>query len=249
MLGQFLEFSFAAQPLVDAFELHRSLGFRPIEVGDLLSAPYVALSDGTVTIGLHDREQPGPRLTFVRPQLRGYVRGLRRIGIEIEHARLADDEFNEIVFSDPSGQSVALLEARTFAPAAREERGASVCGEFLEYSVPAASVERSRAFWEALGLTPVEQGAEPHRWLRLAGHGIVLGLHEAAFRPGISFRSDQLAARVEYLKAKGVGVRSAGAPLTERAGESATLLGAGGQPIYLVEEKAVEERGPEATAL
>jgi len=75
MLGQFLEFSFAAQPLAKAFEVYRSLGYRPIDVGDQLRDPYVALSDGTVTVGLHEREQPGPRLTFVRPRLRDYVRG------------------------------------------------------------------------------------------------------------------------------------------------------------------------------
>src|SRR5882672_8971595 len=142
MLGQFLEFSFAAQPLAKAFEVYRSLGYRPIDVGDQLRDPYVALSDGTVTVGLHEREQPGPRLTFVRPRLRDYVRGVRRIGIEIEHAHLADDEFNEVVFSDPSGQSVALLEARTFAPVEWEGRHVTACGEFLEYSVATDSVER-----------------------------------------------------------------------------------------------------------
>src|SRR5262249_24560535 len=154
MLGQFLEFSFAAQPLSEGFELYRTLGFRPIDVGDQLADPYVALSDGTITLGLHDREQTAPRLTFVRPQLRDYVRGLRRIGVEIERARLADDEFNEIVFSDPNGQSVALLEARTFAPATWDQRSQSLCGEFLEYSVPVGSVGSSREFWEPLGLVP-----------------------------------------------------------------------------------------------
>ena len=58
MLGQFLEFSFAARPLAAAFEFYRSLGFTPIPVGDQLRDPYVALFDGDVAVGLHDRDQP-----------------------------------------------------------------------------------------------------------------------------------------------------------------------------------------------
>src|SRR5262245_31677622 len=116
MLGQFLEFSLSAEPLARAFEFYRSLGFQPVTVGDQLEHPYVALSDGGVAIGLHARPQDGPLLTFVRPQLRDYARALRRAGIELEQAALADDEFNRVLFADPSGQRVALLEARTFAP-------------------------------------------------------------------------------------------------------------------------------------
>ena len=44
MLGQFLEFSFSAEPLARAFEFYRSLGFQPVTVGDQLKDPYVALS-------------------------------------------------------------------------------------------------------------------------------------------------------------------------------------------------------------
>jgi catechol 2,3-dioxygenase-like lactoylglutathione lyase family enzyme len=192
MLGQFLEFSLAADPLLHAFEFYRSLGFKPVEVGDQLKDPYVALSDGGVAIGLHARPQSGPLLTFVRPRLRDYVRGLRRFGVELEHAALADDEFNHVLFSDPNGQQVALLEARTFAPGDWDAHNVRACGEFLEYSVPTHSIERSRAFWETLGLAPVASGESPHPWQRLAGRGLVLGLHEAGFKAGLTFQSEQL---------------------------------------------------------
>jgi catechol 2,3-dioxygenase-like lactoylglutathione lyase family enzyme len=236
MLGQFLEFSLAAEPLAPAYEFYLSLGFKPVETGDLLKDPYVALSDGGVAIGLHARPQSGPLLTFVRPQLRAYVRGLRRIGIELDHSALTDHEFNHVLFSDPNGQQIALLEARTFAPADWSERSVRACGEFLEYSVPTHSIERSRAFWEALGFAPVASGESPHPWQRLAGRGLVLGLHEAGFKPGLAFRTGELGPRLEYLRAQRVDAR-AGAPLADRGRDSATLPSPGGMSIYILEAR------------
>jgi len=234
MLGQFLELSLAAEPLADSFEFYRSLGFQPVEVGDQLTDPYVALFDGGVAIGLHARPQSGPLLTFVRPQLRDYARALRRIGVELEHAALADDEFNRVLFSDPSGQQIALLEARTFAPGDWNRQNVRACGDFLEYSLPTHSLELSRSFWEALGLAPVASGDAPHPWLRLAGRGLVLGLHEAGFKPGLSFQAAEIDARIEYLRARHIDVR-AGSPLAERGRASGTLPCPGGASIYLVE--------------
>ena len=236
MVGQFLEFSLAAEPLADAFEFYRSLGFQPVTTGDQLKDPYVALSDGGVAIGLHARAQSGPRLTFVRPRLRDYVRALRRIGVELEHAALADDEFNHVEFCDPNGQQVSLLEARTFTPGEWNRQNVRACGEFLEYSVPTHSIERSRAFWEALGLAPVASGDAPHPWLRLAGRGLALGLHEAGFKPGLSFQAVELDARLEYLRAQHIDART-GSPLAERGRESATLPCPGGGSIYLLETR------------
>jgi len=236
MLGQFLEFSLSVEPLARAFEFYRSLGFQPVTVGDQLEHPYVALSDGGVTIGLHSRPQDGPLLTFVRPQLRDYSRALRRAGIELEHAALADDEFNRVLFADPSGQRIALLEARTFAPSEWNRHNVRACGEFLEYSVPTHSLERSRAFWETLGFAVVAQGDAPQPWVRLAGRGLVIGLHQAGFRPGLSFRSERLDARLEYLRAQGIDSKP-GAPVAERGRESATLSSPDGSSIYLVEAR------------
>jgi len=234
MLGQFLEFSFAARPLAGAFGFYRSLGFTSISVGDQLRDPYVALFDGDVAIGLHDRDLPGPVLTFVRPQLRDYVRAIRRTRIEIEEAHLADDEFNHVRFSDPNGQAIELLEARTFAPGEWNRQNVSACGRFLEYSLATHSLDESRAFWEPLGFAPLADGQSPHSWLRLAGHGLVLGLHQARFRSGLCFRSDQLEARLEYLRALGISVRSGG-PHSERLREAAMLSAPDGEAIYLVE--------------
>ena len=236
MLGQFLEFSLSAEPLAGAFEFYRSLGFQAVTVGDQLEHAYVALSDGGVAIGLHARPQDGPLLTFVRPQVRDYARALRRAGVELERAALADDEFNHLLFADPSGQRIALIEARTFAPAEWNRRAVRACGEFLEYSIPTHSLERSRAFWETLGFKAMAQGDAPQPWVRLGGRGLVIGLHAAGFRPGLTFLSEQLDARLQYLRAQGVDSK-AGAPVVERGRESATLICPDGSSIYFIEAR------------
>jgi catechol 2,3-dioxygenase-like lactoylglutathione lyase family enzyme len=234
MVGHFLELSIAAQPLAASFEFYQALGFRNLPVGDSLPNPYLVLFDGNVSIGLHDREQPAPALTFVRPGLKEYVRALRRLGIELQYAHLADNEFNRVGFADPTGQPVALLEARTFTPGDWNPQNVAPCGEFLEYSLPTQSLTESREFWTALGFVSTAAGNAPHPWERVAGHGLTLGLHEAHFKPGLSFRSPHLDARLAYLHAKGVMGRT-GSPIADRDQASATLTAPEGTVIYLFE--------------
>lgn len=237
MLGQFLEFAFAARPLAPSLEFYRSLGFRTIPVGDLLAEPYAAFFDGTIAIGIHERDPngDGPALTFVRPQLKGYVRALRHLGIPIERAHLADDEFHRLDLLDPNGQVITLIEARTFSPGDWDAHNVCACGEFLEYSIATDSLPQSRAFWESLGLVAIAAGETPHAWLRMAGHGLVLGLHDARFRAGLTFRSQQVGARIEYLKAKGLEPKTT-APLAAAAQRAATLVAPEGTALYLLEE-------------
>lgn len=238
MLGQFLEYSVASRPLAASFELLETLGFESIPVGDTLPDPYLVYFDGSVAIGLHDREQPGPQLTFVRPGLRDYVRPLRRLGLTLTHEHLRDHEFNSIGFVDPGGQEVVLLEARTFPPGEWEPKNVAICGEFFELSVPATDLDASSRFWRTLGLVDVAYGETPHRWRRLEGHGLSLGLHEVHCRPGLSFRCQDLGARVAYLHAKGFSARN-GTPLTDRGQPSATLSGLDGTDFYLFETGAL----------
>ncbi len=237
MLGQFLEYSVAARPLAPSYEFFESLGFASIPVSDTLPHPYLVSFDGTVAIGLHDRPQTGPRLTFVRPGLRDYVRPLRRLGIEILDARLRDNEFNSIGFTDPGGQEAVLIEARTFPPGDMSRHNVAICGEFFEVTLPAANLDESSAFWRALGLAVVASGEAPHRWQRLTGRGLTLGLHETHCAPGLSFRCRDLQARLEYLHLKGLTARS-GTPIADRAQPSATLSGPEGTHLYLFEKGA-----------
>ena len=203
-------------------------------MADTLPDPYVVLFDGAVAIGLHDREQAGPRLTFVRPGLRDYVRPLRRLGLVVEHEHLRDNEFNSVAFHDPGGQEIELIEARTFPPGDWDAHNVAACGEFLELSLPAIELGESSRFWQELGLAVTAQGDAPHRWQRLQGRGLTLGLHETHCRPGLSFRCLDLTARSDYLRAKGLTLR-AGNPLADRAQPTATLTAPDGTLLYLFE--------------
>ena len=237
MLGQFLEYSIAAQPLATSFEFFEALGFASISVSDNLPDPYLVYFDGAIAVGLHDRPQAGPQLTFVRPSLKDYARPLRRLGVDIAHEHLRDNEFNSIGFSDPGGQEIVLLEARTFPPGEWDERNVAICGELIEVTLPAVELAASSRFWLALGMTVVASGHTPHPWQRLAGHGMTLGLHETHCAPGLSFRCDDLQARLEYLGAKGLAARKS-APIADREQTSATLVGPEGAHLYLFEKRA-----------
>lgn len=237
MLGRFLEYSTSARPLGASFEFYRALGFASIPVGDTLPEPYVVLFDGAVTVGLHDREEPQAALTFVRPELRAYVRALRRLELELDYEYLGDGEFNRVGFTDPAGQAITLVEARTFPPAAWDAHGLLACGEFLEVTLPATELERSSEFWQALGFARVDGGEAPHAWQRLTGYGVTIGLHEVHCRPGLSFRCTDLEARCEYLRAKGLAPRS-GTAIAEHAQPSATLSAPEGTQLYLLEKGA-----------
>ena len=232
MIGQFLECSVAAQPLAPSFEFYSALGFTSIPVADTLPHPYLVFFDGQIAIGLHDRDQPGPLLTFVRPSLKDYVRALRRHHIALDEAHLADHEFHRVRFADVTGQSLELLEARTFPPGDWNRQHISACGRFLEYSLPTDSLETARTHWQTLGFAPTAEGDAPHPWVRLEGHGLVLGLHQTHFRPGLCFRAPNLAGRLESLRAKGIATRG-GNPIATRDQHAATLIAPEGTSIYL----------------
>lgn len=236
MLGRLLEFSLTASPIAPALEFFHTLGFEELPGGDLLATPHVAVWDGSATVGLHDRELAEPALTFVRPSLVDYLRGLRHAGVDVEYQHLGDDEFNEAAFRDPSDQLVVMLEARTSSPGVWHADRVAACGKLVEYSLATHSIEGSRAFWEKLGFVCIATGDEPHAWARLAGHGLTLGLHHTtAFRAALCYASHPLEGRIEYLKAKGLDVRY-GTPLRSAKRNSASLLGPGDMPIYMLDE-------------
>ena len=237
MLGRFLEFSVGSQPLAASFEFFESLGFQSIPVNDSLAHPYLVCFDGAIAVGLHERPQGGPQLTFVRPRLRDYVRPLRRLGVALTYEHLADNEFHLAGFCDPGGHEAVLVEARTFPPGEWDARKVAICGEFLEITLPALQLDEACRFWQALGLTAHASGEAPHRWRRLVGFGLTLGLHETHCAAGLSFRCEGLQARLEYLRAKGLAAR-AGTPLADRGQASATLTAPGGTPLYLFEQGA-----------
>jgi catechol 2,3-dioxygenase-like lactoylglutathione lyase family enzyme len=233
MLGQLLEFAVHAPRSVATLELYEELGFQGLPVAEVPAAPFAAMWDGRITIGLHDAGVDGLVPTFARSDLKARVRALRHLGVELEIEELADDQFHRVAFRDPNGRLITLVEARTFSPAPRAAARICALGAFLEWSVATRSVQESEAFWTALGLERTAASDGPLRYVRLAGHGLVVGFYEqSGGADGLTYRAPSLAARVEYLAAKNVRVTQS-APFVPPGVQGATLVLPEKTVIYL----------------
>lgn len=222
MLGRLLEFAVHAEPTAETIAAYDGLGFESVPVEAVRGGPYAAMCN-EIVFGLRAEPLDGPAPVFVRPDLKMYVRGLRHLGIELELAELADDDFNRAAFRDPSGRLVLLVEARTFSPPPPAPQRVVACGHFLEWSAATHSVEDSERFWAALGLEKIAAGLEPHPWVRMAGRGIVAGFHETArFSSALTFAAPGIEARIEFLQAKNLHARH-GAPVAAPGEGAATV--------------------------
>jgi catechol 2,3-dioxygenase-like lactoylglutathione lyase family enzyme len=210
MLGRFLELSVATPRVLDAWQYYQRLGFVAATVADTWPHRYAALTDGRITVGLHDVAQAPPTLTYVRPQLARHATAFAAAGIEFERCVLGEDAFNEAQFLDPDGLPVRLLEARTYSPPPTARPG--VLGWFEEIALPVADLERARAYWERLGFVAAAEGSAPWPHLSLTSDTLSLGLYLTRELPGptLVFSSDTPAAVRAQLVAAGI---EPGAPL------------------------------------
>src|SRR5438067_13917455 len=89
--GTFHEVSFAVLDVRAAVEFYERLGFTQATTTDTLSHPYGVLSDGRLSVGLHQRRGRSPVLTFVRPGIAGWVPQLTDAGIRSEERRVGKE--------------------------------------------------------------------------------------------------------------------------------------------------------------
>jgi catechol 2,3-dioxygenase-like lactoylglutathione lyase family enzyme len=207
MLGRFLEIGIATADIRASVEFYERLGFSQAPTGDVWPHPYGVLTDGRACIGLHQSRLESPALTFVRPGVAAHVAALERLGIELSTVNTGSEVFNEVGFRDPAGQSVRLLEARTYSPAARSALETSRCGEFRRLSLPAADAQRVRHFWETLGFIAGDEQAQPYPHLSLRSDAIELALHPPRFfaKPLLVFGDTGMPARLAHLRELGIG--------------------------------------------
>lgn len=206
MLGRFLEVSVQTPDIRASVEFYEALGFSQCETGDTWKHPYGVLTDGTLTLGLHQYGFPSPSLTFVKPDVASHAARLAAAGHTLAFQRLDPDTFNEIGLRDPAAQMLAILEARTFSPSDRARDAVSSCGAFVAYSIPAADFAHSVAFWTSLGYTAEEERDSPYPHRDLASPELALSLHRPRFsdRPLLVFRSTDFAARIARIEARGI---------------------------------------------
>ena len=204
MLGRFLEVSVSASDVPASLAFYESLGFVQAAVGDAWSYPYAVVTDGRLHLGLHGNAFESPTLTWVQPGLAAHAPRLQALGIDFEFVRLGEEAFHEIRFADPSSQRITLIEARTFSPPPIRANFASRLGYFEEFGIPTTDLERSTAFWDALGFVAFDPVRAPLSKVIATGRDLNVGLYDVDLRsPVLTFSDPGMAERIADLREKG----------------------------------------------
>ena len=206
MLGRFHEISLLATDIRESVEFYERLGFTQAATNDAWTHPYGVLTDGRLFLGLHQRRFAAPALTFLHEGVATFASSLESRGIELETRNTSEDAFNEIGFRDPDGQSVIVLEARTYSPVTRRAEETSLCGYFTEYSMPVKDFEAAREYWEPLGFVATEEPDAPYAHLPLTSDHLDIAFHRPRTldRPMLVFRDASMRERLARIRALGV---------------------------------------------
>ena len=202
MIGQFHEISIRTDNIGESVAFYERLGFSHCVTNDTWSHPYGVLTDGVITLGLHQYKFPSPSITCVKYDIPAQLSVLESLGVEIAWRRLGDDVFNEFGFVDPAGQMVTLLEARTYSPSDRRRGDNSLLGDFAEFSIPATDFESMRVFWEKLGFIAHDEIEAPYVHMSITSDHVNIGAHRprALDAPLLVFSAPDMPARLERLR-------------------------------------------------
>ena len=239
MIGRFLEISVFTPQIRESLAFYEALGFEQAQVSEVWPYPYAVVTDGRLFIGLHAERIQSPTLTFVIPQLRQRAPELEQAGVQFDTLDLSDDAFNQATLKDPNGQSINLLEARTFSPPPLEQHAlASTCGYFAEYGIPSKDTEAARAFWEPLGFVALEEQALPFPKVELTSDLINLAFYRSrAFRqPVLTFEDEDMRERLSRLRERGLKV-SDEMPDTLDETQNAALIAPEGTRLLLLQSQ------------
>lgn len=192
MLGRFLEFSIHTSDIIESLGFYKLLGFHELDVGDVRSHKYAVVSDGELCIGLNDLPaEDGPAVTFVRENLAREARSMSDHGFDFHALQLDEDKFNELTLRCLDGHVARMIEARTFARP-DETADNSLCGHWLELTLPVKDAIRGGRFWAPLAPEVLRLREEPTMHMRFNAAGMSLGLSEsiALSGPSLCFRCD-----------------------------------------------------------
>lgn len=236
MIGRFHEISIRTDDIRASVEFYERLGFTQATTTDTWTHPYGVLTDGRIFIGLHQARFASPALTFVHEGVAAFASSLEFLGIELDTRHTGDEIFNELGFHDPDGQAVRVLEARTYSPVTRRPEATSLCGYFIEYSMPTADFEKAREFWEPMGFVATEEPDAPYAHLPLTSDHLDIAFHRphTLDRPMLVFRDPDMRTRLNRIRT--LGVRETGElPRGLPAAANALLESPEGTPLLLLE--------------
>ena len=183
-LGKFLELSVQTDDILESLSFYKLLGFRERQTGDTWNHKYAVVSDGVLSIGLHEREFEAPALTFVQPELARRARSMSDSGFDFTYMQLGEDAFNELRFRDRDRHAIMMLEARTFYGDDEDEND-SLCGTWFELTLPAKDVMRAARFWGAVAPIILNHREDPTLHMRFDAGGISVGLSESIGLSGL----------------------------------------------------------------
>lgn len=238
VIGRFLEFSVRAPAILESLHFYKMLGFAEMEIGDVWPHKYAVLSDGELTIGLHDREFDSPSITFVHPDLAKHALSMADHGFDFTFLHLDEDVFNELGFKCRDGHLVTMLEARTFSPGDEYDND-SLCGRWFELTLPVRDTLRAATFWAPIAPVMLEMREEPTPHMRFDAGGVPVGLSEsiALSAPSLCFKCRDKQALKSIVEHRGLEHETfpgfEGAFLKLEAPE--------GTPIYLFDEDFLGE--------
>ncbi len=203
-LGRFLEISLAATDVAESLAFYEALGFVQASVGEAWPHPYAVVTDGRLCLGLHGLHFESPLPTWVAPSLRDQLDTLTTLGVTIEEARLDDLSLHQALLRDPSGQSLRLLEARTFSPPALSPAYASSLGYFEEFAIATRDLGVASAFWESMGFVAFEPVVEPLPKVVAASSDLNVGLYAIDLpAPVLVFSAATMQERIASLRDQG----------------------------------------------
>ena len=235
--GRFHELSLATDDIGAAVEFYERLGFSQAPTTDTYAHPYGVLTDGRIYIGLHQRRAASPTVTFVRPGVAASLGEFAALGIELTLCRTGEEVFNEIGFEGPHGESVRIIEARTYSPGERVAGEVSLCGDFAQLSLPATDFAAARSFWEPLGFVATEEAQAPYAHLPLTSDHLDLAFHrprtfEAAL---LVFRAADMPQRIATLRTLGVAEEALPRGIARDA--NALFTGPEGTQLLLISDR------------
>ena len=239
MLGPFHEISLETADIRASVEFYEQLGFSQATTADTWSHPYGVLTDGRLFLGLHQRRAPSPAMTFVHPGVAELVPQLEARGIALTRCEIDPEVFNQISFSDPFGQAISVLEARTYSPVTRRPADMSLCGYFEEVSLPVANFDTAKTFWEPLGFVATDEEDVPYVHLPLTSDHINIAFHRPRTldRPMLVFSDADMTSRIARLRESNFRF-SEELPRGLDSNQNALLESPEGTPILLLQAES-----------
>lgn len=245
-IGRFLEFSVRTTDILESLHFYKTLGFVELEIGDVWSHKYAVVSDGEISIGLHEREFESPAVTFVQQGIAKHARSMTDHGFEFAYMQLGEESFNELRFPDRDGHTVMMLEARTFNVSEEAYRDTH-CGSWFELTLPVKDALHSAQFWAPIAQTLLEVREEPTTHMRFEADGVPIGLSEsiAVEAPSPCFKCPDRHQLMGILEQNGLNFEKypgfEGAFVAIKAPEGTTLFAF--EEDFLGEKYEVDESG------